>query len=51
MKFKPITKTLFTDDKKIIKKMHCPYAYKLAWGDLLEIDGSIDRYLILEDNR
>lgn len=42
MKFNPITKTLYTDNGQLIKKMHCPYP-SLRWNDLSAIDGSIDK--------
>ena len=42
MKFNPITKTLYTDNGQLIKKMHCPYP-SLKWSDLSSIDGSIDK--------
>ena len=42
MKFNPITKTLYTDDNKLIKNMHCPYP-SLQWQDLSSIDGSMDK--------
>ena len=32
MKYNPITKTLFTDDNQLLKKMHCPY--KMDWNNL-----------------
>ena len=32
MKFNPITKTLFTDDNQLLKKMNCPY--KMNWLEL-----------------
>ena len=43
MKFNPITKTLYTNDNKLIKKMHCPYP-SLTWNDLSSTDGSMDRF-------
>lgn len=43
MKFNPITKTLYTDDNQLIKKMYCPYS-SLQWSDLSQIDGSMDRF-------
>jgi len=42
MKFNPITKNLYTDDNRLIKKMHCPYP-SLQWQDLASIDGSMDK--------
>ena len=32
MKFNPLTKTLYTDDNKLIKKMYCPYTLR-QWSD------------------
>ena len=50
MKFNPITNTLYTDDNKLIKKMHCPYP-SLKWSDLSSINGSMDRFCdICESN-
>ncbi len=50
MKFNPPTSTLYTDDDKLIKKMHCPYP-SLKWGDLTSLDGSLDRFCgICESN-
>lgn len=43
MKFNPITKILYTDDNKLIKKMHCPYL-SLQWNDLSSIDSGMDRF-------
>lgn len=36
MKFNPITKTLFTDDGKFIKKIGCPY--RIAWQNLISTE-------------
>ena len=50
MKFNPITKTLYTDDNQLIKKMYCPYP-SLKWSDLSSADGSMDRFCdICESN-
>lgn len=50
MKFNPITKTLYTDDNKLIKKMYCPYP-SLQWSDLASMDGTMDRFCdICESN-
>jgi len=43
MKFNPITNTLYTNNGKLIKKMHCPYP-SLKWSALSSIDGSMDRF-------
>ena len=43
MKFNPITNTLYTNDNKLIKKMHCPYS-ALQWNDLSEIEGSNNKF-------
>ena len=43
MKYNPLTKTLYSDNGKLIKKMHCPYP-SLQWSDLSSIDGSMDRF-------
>jgi len=43
MKFNPITNKLYTDDNKLIKKMHCPYP-SLKWSDLSSIDSSVSRF-------
>ena len=50
MKFNPITNTLYTDENKLIKKMHCPYP-SLKWGDLSSTDDSMSRFCsICESN-
>ena len=49
MKFNPITKTLYTDNGKLIKKMHCPYP-TLKWNDLSYIDGSMSRFCDICDS-
>jgi hypothetical protein len=50
MKFNPTIKKLYTDENKLIKKMHCPYP-SLKWGDLSSIDGSMSRFCsICESN-
>lgn len=43
MKYNPITKTLYADDSKLIKKMHCPYP-SLKWSELYSTDDSIDKF-------
>ncbi len=43
MKFNPLTKTLYTDDNKLIKKMHCPYP-SLKWDALSSVEESMDRF-------
>ncbi len=35
MKYNPITKTLFTDDNQLLKKMNCPF--KMDWNNLESI--------------
>ena len=42
MKFNPITKILYTDDNKLIKKMYCPYP-SLKWDDLTPMEGNMDK--------
>ncbi len=49
MKINPITNMLYTDENKLIKKMHCPYP-SLKWGDLSSIDGSLDRFCDICEN-
>ncbi|WP_373033813.1 hypothetical protein [Sulfurovum sp.] len=50
MKYNPLTNTLYTDDNKLIKKMHCPYP-SLKWGNLLSTDGDMSRFCsICESN-
>ncbi len=50
MKFNPLTKELYTNDNKLIKKMHCPYP-SLRWDDLSSLDGTMSRYCaICESN-
>ena len=43
MKFNPLTKELYTDDNKLIKKMYCPYP-SLRWDDLSSLDGTMNSY-------
>ncbi len=50
MKFNPITNILYTDNNKLIKKMHCPYP-SLKWSALSSVDGSMNRFCaICESN-
>ncbi len=50
MKFNPFTKTLYTNDDKVIKKMFCPYT-NLQWDDLSAIEDSDNRFCeICESN-
>ena len=42
MKFNPITKTLFTNEGILIKKLHCPYGVK--WDDLSTQQETSNRY-------
>ena len=43
MKFNPLTNTLYTDDNKRIKKMHCPYP-SLQWDALTSLEESQDKF-------
>jgi hypothetical protein len=43
MKFNPITKTLYTDDNQLIKKMYCPYP-SLKWDEFSSMDGTMNRF-------
>lgn len=36
MKFDPISKKVYTDQGKFLKKLHCPY--QMTWDQLKEID-------------
>ena len=49
MKFNPITKILYTNDDRLIKKMFCPYT-SLRWDDLTSIEGSMDRFCAICEN-
>ena len=50
MKFNPITKILYTEDNKLIKKMYCPYP-SLQWQDFSAINGSIDKMCDICEHR
>lgn len=43
MKFNPLTNILYTDENKLIKKMHCPYP-SLKWDNLSDLDDRMDRH-------
>ena len=42
MLYNPITQKLYTNEKKFLKKIFCPYKYK--WDDLSVIDGITNRF-------
>jgi len=43
VQFNPITKTLYTNDNKLIKKMYCPYP-SLQWDDLSSLNDNRSRF-------
>lgn len=49
MLFNPITNTLYTNDNKLIKNMHCPYS-SLSWNDLSPVGGGLDQLCAICDS-
>lgn len=38
MKFNPLTKEVYTDDGRLLKKMNCPY--RVSWNSLAPVSNS-----------